>query len=203
MPLDPLLSEVRACRLCEAELDPRPVLRLVAGSRVLIVGQAPGSKVHASGVPWDDASGDHLREWLEVDRATFDDPTRFGILPMAFCYPGRGANADKPPPPRCAETWQARLLEELTDVRLVLLVGSYAQARWLGDRKRRTLTETVRAWRDYGPRELPLPHPSWRSRVWMRRNPWFASDVLPDLRRRVREATADVPDYEPPLESEP
>lgn len=187
MILDDLLREVRACRLCEGHLEPRPVLRLSRGSQILIVGQAPGSRVHASGIPWDDASGDHLREWLGVDRATFEDPDLFGILPMAFCYPGKGKSGDLPPPPICAKTWHARLNAALDGPQLTLVVGSYAQRAYLGDRSRRTLTETVRAWRDYGPDALPLPHPSWRSRIWMKKNPWFEQEVLPHLRARVAE----------------
>jgi len=189
-PLQALLHDVRACRLCEDILDPRPVLRLACGSRVLVVGQAPGSKVHASGRPWDDASGEHLLEWLGVDRATFEDPEHFGILPMALCYPGKGTSGDLPPPVRCGQTWHARLLEHLANVRLTLLVGSYAQAAMLGARRKRTLTATVKAWRTFGPSVLPLPHPSWRSRIWMRKNPWFAEEVLPELRERVRQAIA-------------
>ena len=183
--MDELLAEVRACRLCAHRLEPRPVLRLAPASRILLIGQAPGSRVHASGVPWDDASGDHLREWLAVDRSTFDDPACFGILPMGLCYPGRGPSGDLPPPPICAETWHDRLLGALDGPFLTLLVGRYAQARYLGER--RTLTETVRAFAGYGSR-FPLPHPSWRSRVWMRKNPWFEDEVLPALRRRVAEA---------------
>jgi len=183
--LDALLDRIRACRLCEHELEPRPVLRVASGSRILIVGQAPGSKVHASGVPWDDASGDHLLQWLDVDRPTFEDPELFGILPMAFCYPGRGTSGDRPPPPRCARTWQAPLLEAMGAPRLVLLVGQYAQRAWLGSRRERTLTATVRKFRDYLPECLPLPHPSWRSRIWMGKNPWFQAEVLPVLRERV------------------
>ena len=182
MALSELLDEVRACRLCEHELDPRPVLRLGTGSRILLVGQAPGSKVHASGVPWDDASGGHLLEWLAVDRSTFEDPGAFGILPMAFCYPGRGPTADKPPPLRCAEAWHAELVAHTTP-RLTLLVGQHAQRHYLPER-RKTLTETVRAFASYGDR-FPLPHPSWRSRGWRKRNPWFDEQVLPELRRRV------------------
>ena len=152
---------------------------------MLIVGQAPGSKVHASGVPWDDPSGDHLREWLGVDRATFDDPDRFGILPMAFCYPGKGASGDKPPPPVCAQTWHGPLVGALEQPALTLLVGQYAQKHYLGTRRKKTLTETVRHWQEYGPHDWPLPHPSWRSRGWMKRNPWFAAEVLPALREQV------------------
>lgn len=182
------VAEVRACRLCAHELEPRPVLRVHAQSRVLVVGQAPGARVHASGVPWDDPSGDTLLGWLDVDRATFEDPRLFGIVPMAFCYPGTGRSGDLPPPPRCAQTWHPPLLAELTEVRLTLLVGQYAQARYLGPRRGRTLTDTVRAFGDHLPVFLPLPHPSWRSRGWRARNPWFEDEVVPELRRRVAAA---------------
>lgn len=185
MSLPDLLRDVRACRLCEHELEPRPVLRLHAASRILIIGQAPGSRVHASGRPWEDASGDHLLSWLGVDRPTFEDPRLFGILPMAFCYPGKGPSADKPPPPRCAATWHRPLTEALDAPHLTLLVGLHAQSAYLGGQAKRTLTDTVRAYADYGPATLPLPHPSWRSRMWMARHPWFETDVLPVLRLRV------------------
>jgi uracil-DNA glycosylase len=183
-----LLTRVRACTLCADQLEPRPVLRLSPRSRVLIVGQAPGSRVHASGVPWDDRSGEHLLEWLGVDRPTFDDPDAFGILPMAFCYPGKGPSGDLPPPPRCAETWHPALHAALEGPRLTLLVGQYAQRAVLGKRRRRTLTETVRAHVDYGPALLPLPHPSWRSRNWMKQQPWFETELLPLLRAQVADA---------------
>ncbi|MBX2802586.1 MAG: uracil-DNA glycosylase family protein [Myxococcales bacterium] len=186
--LDETLTAARACTLCADRLEPRPVLRLAAGSRVLVVGQAPGSKVHASGMPWDDRSGARLVEWLGIDRSTFDDPTAFGILPMGFCYPGKGPSGDLPPPPLCAQTWHGPLTAALDDVRLTLLVGLYAQQRYLGSRGKRTLTETVRAFADYGPDLFPLPHPSWRSTGWMKRNPWFEEAVLPQLRERVRSA---------------
>lgn len=183
MSLDDLLARARACRECEAHIEPRPVVRIGAKARIAVIGQAPGSKVHASGVPWDDSSGDHLREWLEVDETQFADPDRFAILPMGLCYPGKGKSADNPPRPECAPLWHPPILETL-DLDLVLLIGQYAQARYLPNRKR-TLTETVRCFREYGPLHFPLPHPSWRSRGWRKRNPWFDADVLPELRRRV------------------
>ena len=182
-----LLTEVRACQRCADILQPRPVLRLSPQSRVLVVGQAPGSRVHASGKPWDDASGDHLLEWLSISRETFSDPTCFGILPMAFCYPGRGKSGDLPPPPVCAQTWHGPLLEGLERPALILLIGQYAQRCYLPGRQR-TLTETVRSFKQHGPRFFPLPHPSWRSRGWMKRNPWFAAEVLPVLRTQVAAA---------------
>lgn len=188
MSLPELVATVRACTLCADTLEPRPVLRVAAESRVLVIGQAPGSKVHASGKPWADRSGATLIEWLGVDRATFDDPSRFGILPMGFCYPGRGKSGDLPPPPICAETWHPPLLDALSQRRLVLLVGQYAQARYLGARRKKTLTETVRAFEEVGPEFFPLPHPSWRSRIFMTRNPWFAEEVLPRLQQRVADA---------------
>ncbi len=190
MTLEALLHDVRACRLCAHELDPRPVLALAVTSRVLLVGQAPGAKVHASGRPWDDASGDHLREWLDVDRPTFDDVGKFGMMPMGFCYPGRGTAGDLPPPRRCAETWHPPLLEQLAGPPLILLIGALAQRRYLPATAPGSLTEVVRSFRDFGPRFFPLPHPAWRSRLWVRQNPWFADEVLPALRTRVQAALA-------------
>lgn len=192
MSLPILVDEARACRLCADQLEPRPVLRLAPTSRILIIGQAPGTKVHASGIPWDDASGDHLREWLGVDRATFDDPRVFGILPMGFCYPGKAKGGDKPPPPICAETWQHRLIDALDAPALTLLIGMHAQAFHLGKRRKRTLSATVAAWEEYLPDALPLPHPAWRSKLWMKKNPWFAAEVLPWLQLQVRDAIAAV-----------
>ncbi len=195
--LDRLLSEVRACRVCAAELPlgPRPVLRAAATARILIVGQAPGTRVHESGIPWNDRSGDRLREWLDLDRETFYDETRIAIVPMGFCYPGRDprSGGDNPPRPECAPLWHARILAALPEIRATLLVGAHAQARYLGRARRRTLTETVRAWRDYAPRFWPTPHPSWRTTAWLRRNPWFEADVLPELRREVRRLLAAAP----------
>ena len=184
-----LLAEVRACRLCAAELPlgPRPVLRAHADARLMIVGQAPGTKVHASGIPWNDNSGLRLRDWLQTEPETFYDETRIAIVPMGFCYPGReDRGGDKPPRPECAPAWHPRLQAALPKVELTLLVGLYAQARYLGKARKANLTETVRAWRDYLPDYLPLPHPSWRNTAWLKRNPWFEAELLPDLRNRVR-----------------
>lgn len=184
--LDGLAADVRACRICadHLPLGPRPVFRVAPGARIAVIGQAPGTRVHESGVPWDDASGDHLRAWLGVDSATFDRP-EFAILPMGFCYPGRKGGGDAPPRPECAPTWHASLLSLMPSIELTLLVGMYAQRTYLGRRRKRTLTDTVRGHADYAPEYLPLPHPSWRSRHWMARNPWFETDVLPLLRTRV------------------
>jgi uracil-DNA glycosylase len=189
-PLDALLAEVRACRICAAHLPlgPRPVVRAGATARLLIVGQAPGTKVHETGIPWNDPSGDRLRQWLALDRDSFYDERRIAIIPAGFCYPGRfERGGDKPPRPECAPHWHGRLRAQLPDIELTLLVGQYAQAFYLGDRRRATLTETVRHWRDYLPAFLPTPHPSWRSMNWLKRNPWFDAEVVPALRARVAE----------------
>jgi uracil-DNA glycosylase len=185
--LEALLTEVRACRVCEAHLPlgPRPVLRADARARVLIVGQAPGTRVHATGIPWNDPSGDRLRAWLAVDRDAFYDEQRFAIIPTGFCYPGRGRSGDLPPRPECAPLWHPRLRALLPEIGLTLLVGQYAQAFYLGERSRGSLTDTVRAWRDYLPEFLPLPHPSPRNTRWLQVNPWFEQDVIPVLRKRV------------------
>lgn len=187
--LDHLLHDIRACRLCEAQLPlgPRPVVRASATARLLIVGQAPGTRVHASGVPWDDASGRRLREWLQVDADTFYDASRIAIVPMGFCYPGRAGSGDAPPRPECRATWHGRLLPLLPGVGLTLLIGQYAQAYFLGNRRKATLTETVRAWREYAPDFLPLPHPSPRNVGWFKANPWFDAEVVPALQATVRE----------------
>lgn len=186
LPLKDLLSTIRACRHCEERLPlgPRPVLRAGAGARLLIVGQAPGTRVHASGVPWDDPSGDRLREWLQLGPEQFYDERRVAIVPMGFCYPGKGKSGDLPPDPDCAPKWHGPLLERMPKLELVLLVGRYAQDYYL-DAPKDKLTERVRRWRDFGPRFFPLPHPSPRNNLWLRRNPWFEAEVLPALRERV------------------
>ncbi|WP_432261001.1 uracil-DNA glycosylase family protein [Cupriavidus sp. TMH.W2] len=185
--LDALLKEVRACRVCAPHLPlgPRPIVRVGAGARILIVGQAPGTRVHETGIPWNDASGDRLRQWLGVDAATFLDASQFAIIPMGFCYPGRGKRGDNPPRPECAPLWLDRLLAELPSIALTLLVGQYAQRHFLGARRKPTLTETVRAWQDYAPDFIPLPHPSPRNQPWFKQHPWFEGEVLPMLRERV------------------
>lgn len=184
--MDKLLSEIRACQACAAQLPlgPRPVLRADRRARLLIVGQAPGTKVHASGIPWNDPSGDRLRQWLAMDRATFYDERRIAIMPMGFCYPGKGGSGDLPPRPECAPLWHQRLLALMPRIELVLLVGQYAQHHYL-DCAGQSLTDTVRAWSRYGPRYLPLPHPSPRNQLWLKRNPWFEREVVPELRRQV------------------
>lgn len=189
--LERLLGEVRRCTVCAAHLPktPRPVLQADSTARILIAGQAPGRRVDRSGIPFDDPSGDRLRGWMGVDTETFYDPHTIALLPMGFCYPGTGTSGDLPPRPECAATWRTRLMDQIPDADLVLVIGQYAQAWHLKETARATLTETVRAWRDYGPRFVPLPHPSPRNNLWLRRNPWFEEEVLPSLRERVAALT--------------
>lgn len=192
--LDALLREIRACRLCEAHLPlgPRPVLAASASARLLIVSQAPGRKVEESGIPFDDVSGERLRDWLRIDRATFYDADKVAIVPMDFCFPGKGRSGDLPPRPACAAIWHPRLFSLLTGVRLTLAIGQYAQVGMLGDARDATLTDTVRNWRTHLARGvLPLPHPSPRNRPWVMHNLWFEAELLPVLRERVAAALAD------------
>jgi uracil-DNA glycosylase len=185
-----LLREVRACRVCAVHLPlgPRPVLRVKASARLLIIGQAPGTRVHESGIPWNDRSGDRLRDWLQLDRDTFYDDSRIAIMPMGFCYPGVDKNGgDRPPRKECAPLWHASVMQQLSNVELTLLVGRYAQKYYLEDRCAATTTETVQAWREHVPRFIPLPHPSWRNAGWLKRNHWFEVELVPALRDRVHE----------------
>ncbi len=185
-----LLEEIRGCTVCAKALEagPRPVVQFAAGSRVVIVGQAPGSRVHRSGVPWDDPSGDRLRDWTGLSKAEFYDPAKVALVPMGFCYPGKGRSGDLPPRRECAPLWHDRVWRALPDRRLTLLVGSYAQAHYLPAAKGRSLTDVVRDFAQQEAGFFPLPHPAWRSAIWMKRNPWFAAQVLPALRAAVREA---------------
>jgi uracil-DNA glycosylase len=188
-----LLSEVRDCTVCAAHLPrgPRPVLKGKLSAQIMIIGQAPGTKVHESGIPWNDASGRRLREWLEVDDETFYDESRIAIVPMGFCYPGANPKGgDNPPRPECAPRWHAPLRQAFGHVELTLLVGQYAQRWYLQDRAKKTMTETVRAYRDYLPEYLPTPHPSWRTTAWLKKNPWFEADIIPELRHRVHQLLA-------------
>ncbi|MEO1480860.1 MAG: uracil-DNA glycosylase family protein [Myxococcota bacterium] len=189
MALSALLNEIRACRECEASLPlgPRPVVQLGSKARLVIVGQAPGTKVHESGTPWDDPSGDHLREWLAIDRRTFYDADKVALVPMGFCYPGKKAGGDAPPRKECAPLWHERVFAELPKDHLLVLAGQYAHSYYLGPKRKKTLTETVRAYDEYLPRCLPVPHPSWRSKIWMKKNPWFEDRNLPALRSLVAE----------------
>jgi uracil-DNA glycosylase len=185
--LEELLHQVRLCRVCEAQLPlgPKPVLRASETSRILIVGQAPGTRVHATGIPWNDPSGDRLRQWMQTDRETFYDTSRISIIPMGLCYPGKGKSGDLPPRKECAELWLGRLLDALPNIELSILCGQYAVRHYLGNAMKSTLGETVRAHAEFGPRYFPLPHPSPRNIGWLQKNEWFAEEVIPALRKRV------------------
>lgn len=187
-----LLAEVRRCTLCAAHLPlgPRPVLQADGQARILVVGQAPGRRVHETGIPFNDPSGDRLRDWLGVTPEIFYDPRRIALLPMGFCYPGTGRSGDLPPRPECAATWRARLLAGLTGVRLTVVIGQYAQA-WHLPTDGGSLTERVRGWQTHWPAVVPLPHPSPRNNRWLKQNPWFAETLLPALRQRVAEVLAE------------
>jgi uracil-DNA glycosylase len=190
--LDTLLAAVRNCRACEQHLPlgARPVLRAHAAARILIVGQAPGLRVHTTGIPWDDASGQRLREWMGVNRDTFYDETRIAIIPMGYCYPGRGEDGDMAPRRECAELWLDRLLAKLPRIELTLLIGQYAQRHFLRNHRKRSLAETTRNWQDYAPQYIPLPHPSPRNQPWFKRHPWFAQRLLPVLQARIETLVA-------------
>ena len=184
---DQLLTDVRACTICEPTLKAgvRPVLQANQHAKILIAGQAPGSKVHATGIPFDDPSGDRLRAWMGIDKDTFYNSQQIAILPMAFCYPGKGKSGDLPPPPICAETWRNKLLEAMPEIQLTLVIGQYAMAWHLKNREK-NLTETVKNWADYGEQVMPLPHPSPRNNIWLKKNPWFEEEVITVLKSKVR-----------------
>jgi uracil-DNA glycosylase len=183
-----LLKDIRACTICASHLPlgPRPVLQAHPEARILIAGQAPGRKVHETGLPFNDPSGDRLRQWLGVTREQFYDPHLFAIVPMGFCFPGTGTGGDLPPRPECALKWRTKVLDQLPQIRLTLVLGQYAQEWHLKGQRRKTLTETVAAWREFLPANtLPLPHPSPRNIRWFKSNPWFEADVVPELRKRA------------------
>lgn len=186
--LEGLLDQARSCRRCADRFEHpcRPVLRASAGAALLVVGQAPGTRVHETGIPWNDASGRRLRQWMGVDDATFYDQRRIAIIPAGLCYPGRGKSGDLPPVAECAPLWHGAIRPHLRNVRLTLLIGQYAQAYYLGKSRGRTLTDTVRAFRDYLPEYLPLPHPSPRNTLWLRRNHWFETELVPMLKEHVQ-----------------
>lgn len=182
-----LVGEIRSCRICADVLEPNPVLQVSRTARLLIASQAPGLRVHKTGLTFNDASGDRLRDWMGVDRETFYDVSWVSITGMAFCFPGYDTKGGDLPPPRiCAEHWRTRLMAALPQPKLCLLVGSYAQTWHLGAETKSNMTETVKAWREYDPRFVPLPHPSWRNNGWLKNNPWFERELLPELRKRVR-----------------
>ncbi len=184
-----LLTEIGKCRVCEPFLEHgcRPVVSAAPQSKIIVIGQAPGRRVHESGIPWDDQSGKNLRSWLGVDNAQFYDPKLFGIVPMGFCYPGTGKSGDLPPRKECAPLWHPRLMEAFTDVKLVLLIGMYAQKAYLGKAAKPTLTATVTEWNTFLPKYLPLPHPSPRNNIWQRKNSWFEKLLLPQLKGIVKD----------------
>ncbi|MBY0371491.1 uracil-DNA glycosylase family protein [bacterium] len=185
--MDSLLKKIRQCTLCEKHLpfDPKPILSFSKNSKILICGQAPGTKAHDSSTPWNDASGERLRHWLGVTKEEFYNDSLFAIVPMGFCYPGKGKSGDLPPRPECAEKWMATVLDRLSNVKLTILIGAYSQGHFLktasGD-----LTDTVKRWKQYSPHQFPLPHPSPRNNIWLKKNPWFEKDLVPKLRREVR-----------------
>ncbi len=187
--LKSLSAQIRDCRLCEADLPlgPRPVFQAARSARLLVAGQAPGTAVHASGVPFDDPSGERLREWMGVSPEVFYDPSQVAIVPMGFCYPGKGKSGDLPPRSECASAWRERLLATLVNVELTLVIGQYARMWYLPQTKKQSLTEVVRDWQKYAPAIFPMPHPSPRNNIWLRRNSWFEQEAVPALQRRVGE----------------
>jgi|TARA_R110000737_G_C14526843_1_gene476472 uracil-DNA glycosylase len=186
--LDDILAHIKKCNTCQdLPLGPRPVVTAHPKSKIIIIGQAPGTAVHQSGIPWDDKSGENLRSWMDIEKDVFYDTEKIAIIPMGFCYPGRGKTGDLPPRKECAPQWHNMLISQLKEVELVLLVGKYAQDSYLGKEKRRTLTDTVRNYKDYLPRYFVLPHPSPRNNIWQAKNEWFKRDVLPELKAVVSE----------------
>lgn len=185
--LEVLLTAVRACKACEAHLPlgPRPTLQAAASARILVVGQAPGLRVHQTGIPWDDLSGERLRAWMSVSTDAFYDASHIAIIPMGYCYPGRGNGGDLPPRRECAQLWLEKLLARLPQIESTLLIGQYAQRHYLGKRRKSSLTQTVAAWREYAPRYFPLPHPSPRNTPWFQRNAGFEHELLPAMRARL------------------
>lgn len=186
IPLQDLLAEIRACTLCEGDLPlgSNPIVRASSAARLMIIGQAPGTRVHKTSIPWNDPSGDRLRQWLNIDREQFYDESQIAIMPMGFCYPGKGKSGDLPPRPECAPLWHERLLELMPNLQLTLLIGQYSQSYYLHDNYK-TLTERVRNWHECPSGIIPLPHPSPRNQIWLRRNPWFEAELVPMLQQRM------------------
>jgi uracil-DNA glycosylase len=183
-----VVATARACDTCKTHLPlgPRPVFQIDPAAKILVAGQAPGIRVHETGIPFNDPSGDRLRQWMGVTRETFYDPTKIAILPMGFCYPGTGKSGDLPPRPECAPKWRQTMLTLMPNIELTLVIGQYAQDWHLGDTQKSTLTETVQNWKSYWPSKLVLPHPSPRNNIWLKKNPWFETEVLPHLKRAVQ-----------------
>lgn len=190
--LDALSQQIRECRICEEYLPlaPKPVFRVSKSARLLIVGQAPSAMVQGSGQLWSDASGMRLRDWLGMDKNKFNQQADIAAVPMGFCYPGRGSSGELPPRPECAQTWHAQLFPLLTEVKMIILVGHYAHAYFLGEQRKKSLTETVRSFEDYAPRYFPIPHPNPSNTLWFNQNPWFESNVVPELKKRVADVLA-------------
>ena len=188
-----LIRDIQNCRACAAKLPhhPKPIVQISKQSKILIIGQAPGRRVHETGIPWNDPSGNKLRTWLGVSNETFYDPSLFSIVPMGFCYPGKGKSGDLPPRPECAKLWHSKIMEEFESRPLILLIGQYAQRHYLKGTYRGNLTETVKNYHEYLPGYFPLPHPSPRNQNWLKVNPWFSDEVLPALKERV----FDIIDY--------
>ena len=187
--MNELIENISKCTICSEhlELGPRPVINVDAKSRIVIIGQAPGLAVHKTGIPWDDKSGENLRDWLGIEKEAFYDGKQIGIVPMGFCYPGKGKTGDLPPRKECAPQWHTPLFNEMQHVELTILIGMYAQNYYLGNERKRTLTETVKNYKAYLPKYFVLPHPSPRNNIWQAKNAWFKKDVLPDLKSLVKE----------------
>lgn len=192
--LDELLVEIRACTACQdLPLGPRPIVAAAKQSRIVLAGQAPGTRVHKTGIPWNDPSGDRLREWLDMDKDIFYNEEYLAVVPMGFCYPGKGERGDLPPRPLCAELWQEKLSAQLPNVKLTLLIGAHALKYHLGKKRKKTLTETVKHWREYlDDGFIPLVHPSPRNIMWRRKNPWFESEVIPQIRQEVWKVMGEI-----------
>lgn len=185
-----LLQEIRACTVCEKDLPlgPRPIVTASPSSKIAVIGQARGTAVHESGIPWDDPSGRRLREWMGITDEVFYDPKNLAIIPMGFCYPGKGKSGDLPPRPECAPLWHKPLFDSIKEIKLTLLIGQYAQKYYLQDKMKRTLTETVRNYDEYLPEFMPLPHPSPRNNIWLKKNEWFERDLVPKLKSIISSA---------------
>jgi len=195
--LKSLLADIKNCSECSTHLEPNPVLTAHPNSKIILIGQAPGLKVHQSGIPWDDKSGDNLRNWMGVDKQTFYNPEQIALIPMGFCYPGKGKSGDRPPRKECAPLWHHQLFEKMPNVELTILVGQYAHQKYLGDARKHTLTETVKNFHEYLPKFFVLPHPSPRNNIWQAKNPWFAKEVLPLLKLSI----SKILGFENPLPS--
>ena len=186
--MDSLIDEIKNCTICLPHLEHgvNPVMTASPKSKVAIIGQAPGSVVHKTGIPWDDKSGERLRAWMNISKDDFYNKDLFALIPMGFCYPGKGKSGDLPPRPECAPKWHSNLLSQIDDLKLIVLIGNYAQKYYLKDLDRKTLTETVQNYLEYLPKYLPLPHPSPRNNIWIKKNPWFEESVVPELRRKIK-----------------